>query len=66
MDRAQNDGPANDRAAEIANIPPLGLDVLFADPSVRSRIGECISQAMRQPIRGKSKAAGNGRETARS
>jgi hypothetical protein len=29
MDRAQNDGPSNDRAAEIADmltIPPLGLE----------------------------------------
>ena len=43
MCRAQNGGPPNDRAAEIADmlaIPPLGLE---ADPSASSRIGECFS-----------------------
>jgi hypothetical protein len=58
MDGGQNDDPPNDRAAEIADmltIPPLGLEGLFADPSVRYRIGESISHAMLRPIRGSRK-----------
>ena len=55
MGRAKNGRPPNDRATEIAAmlaIPPLELEGFFADLGVRSRMGECISQAMLRPVRG--------------
>jgi hypothetical protein len=54
MRRVQNNDLPNDHADEIADMlaaPPLGLEGLFDDPSVCCRTGECINQAMRQPIR---------------
>jgi hypothetical protein len=57
MRRVPNDSPKV-RADEIADMlasPPLGLEGLFDDPSVRCRVGERISQAMHKPIWGTRK-----------
>jgi hypothetical protein len=46
--------PPNDHADEIADMltpPPPRSEGLFDDPSVCCRVGECVSQAMHQPIR---------------
>jgi hypothetical protein len=58
--RSPNPGP-NDHTGEIADMlatPPLGLESHFDDPSVRCRIGECISQAMHRPLRHRRKQRG--------
>jgi hypothetical protein len=49
MRRLQNNYPP-DEIADMLAAPPLGLEG-FDDPIVCCRIGECISQAMHQPIR---------------
>jgi hypothetical protein len=54
MCRVSNDVPPHEVADEIAELlaaPPLGVGELFADPAVRSRVGQSISQSAKRPKR---------------
>jgi hypothetical protein len=48
MGRVSNDVLPHEVADEIVELlaaPPLSLDALFTDPTVRARVGESISQS---------------------
>jgi hypothetical protein len=51
MCRVHNDDLTAAEIADLLGVPAPTLEDLFADPDVRKRIGEWISQAMARPRR---------------